>query len=53
MTYRITMSSGTGTDRVFMSGLTNKEAFDICTNYEWHWTDENGFDWYLTIEEDD
>ena len=50
--YKVTMSSDGGTTRVFASGLTNKQAFDICVNYGWRFIDENFFEWYLCIEEE-
>lgn len=53
MTYKITMSSGGGTIRCFMGGFeTEAEAIEIASLYNWHWCDENGFDWDLDVEEE-
>lgn len=48
------MESGGGTVYDFMSGFeSEQEAIATAENYDWHFTDENGFDWSLCIEEDD
>ena len=52
MLYRITMSSGHGTVKEYMGGLWREDAEAICNEYNWHWVDENGFEWELDIEED-
>lgn len=52
--WKITMESGGGTVYDFMSGFeSEQEAIATAENYDWHFTDENGFDWSLYIEEDD
>lgn len=52
MLYAITMSSGGGTTYNYMSGLSWKDANEICDNMNWEFCDENGFVWSLDIEED-
>ncbi len=49
--YVITMSSGGGTIRDFMTCSSLKEAEDICESYGWHFVDENAFEWSLDIVE--
>lgn len=51
--YKITMASGGGTVYDFMSGFeSEQEAIKVAANYDWHFTDENGFDWSLDVEEE-
>lgn len=50
--YKIMMTSGGGTRRVFTSGLTYYEALDLCDQLDYEWVDENGFAWTLEIEEE-
>lgn len=52
MLYAITMSSGGGTTYNYMSGLSWKDANEICDNMNWEFCDENCFVWSLDIEED-
>ncbi len=47
--YKIVMESGGGTRYDFMGGLTEDEATLICNQYDWHFVDENGFDWSLDL----
>ena len=49
--YVITMSSGHGTVRDFMTLPTKEEAIDICEGYGWVFMDENEFEWSLDIDE--
>lgn len=51
MEYVITMSSGHGTVRDFMTLPTQKEAEEICEGYGWVFMDENEFEWSLDIDE--
>lgn len=36
----------------FMSGLSFKEAEELCEEYDWVWVDENGFAWDMEIDDD-
>lgn len=47
----IVMHSGGGTDRLYMSELTFKEANEICEAMNWEFVDENCFVWDLSIED--
>ena len=49
--YCIVMHSGGGTDRIYMSELTFKEANEICESMNWEFVDENCFVWDLSIED--
>lgn len=51
MEYVITMSSGGGTVRDFMTLPSFQEAFEICEGYGWAFMDENEFEWELEIDE--
>jgi len=52
--YKIVMESGGGTRYDFMGGFeTEAEAIEVAQSYDWHFTDENGFDWSLEISEDE
>ena len=50
MEYVITMSSGGGTVRDFMTCSSLKEAQEVCDSYEWCFVDENAFEWGLDID---
>lgn len=53
MKYKITMESGGGTVYDFMSGFeSEQEAIEVAEHYDWHFTDENGFDWSLSVDEE-
>ena len=41
------MTSGGGAREIFCTCDTEEEAMEIGNLYGWHYTDENGFDWYL------
>lgn len=49
--YVITMSSGGGTVRDFLTCSSRKEAEDVCQGYDWRFVDENAFEWSLNIDE--
>lgn len=51
MEYVITMSSGHGTVRDFMTLPTKEEAEEICEAMGWRFLDENEFEWELDIDE--
>ena len=51
MEYVITMSSGGGTVRDFMTLPTKEEAEEICEGFGWVFMDENEFEWELEIDE--
>lgn len=52
--FKITMESGGGTVREFMGGFeSEEEAIRTADFYDWNFTDENGFDWSLDVEEVD
>ena len=52
--WKIVMESGGGTRYDFMGGFeTEEEAIQVAQSYEWHFTDENGFDWSLDVDEDE
>lgn len=36
-----------------MSGLSFKEAQEMCEQYDWTWIDENCFAWDMEIEDDE
>ena len=49
--WNIIMESGGGTRYVFMGGFESEdEATLVANEYDWHFTDENGFDWSLDLE---
>lgn len=50
MEYVITMSSGHGTVRDFMTLASKEEAEDICEAMGWKFLDENEFEWGLDID---
>lgn len=50
--YRIIAASGHGTENVFMSGLSESEAREICDSYNYEFMDENGFVWDMWLEEE-
>jgi len=52
MLYKIVMTSG-WTDKDMYTGLTEREAWEICEGYGWEYCDENSFVWDLTIVEDE
>jgi hypothetical protein len=48
------MESGGGTSYDFMGGFeTEEEAIEVAQSYDWHFVDENGFDWSLDVVEDE
>lgn len=47
----ITMSSGGGTVRDFLTCSSREEAEDVCESYDWRFVDENAFEWSLDIDE--
>lgn len=51
--YVITMSSGGGTVRDFLTCDSREEAEEICESYDWCFVDENAFEWSLDIDERD
>lgn len=53
MTYRIVMTSMGGTKRTMYTGLTEKDAVDICEGYGWEACPDGGYVWDLDIEEED
>ena len=49
--WNIIMESGGGVRYVFMGGFeTEDEAIEVAQSYDWHFTDENGFDWSLDLD---
>jgi hypothetical protein len=51
--WKITMESGGGTVYDFMSGFeSEQEAIKTANFYDWHFVDENGFEWALYVEEE-
>lgn len=51
--YKIVMESGGGTSYDFMGGFeTEEEAIEVAQSYDYHFTDENGFDWNLEVVEE-
>lgn len=48
---KVMMSSGHGTDYVFMTGLQIEEAEAIIEQHDGFFTDENEFVWELYIED--
>ena len=52
MTYRIVMTSWGGTRKEMFSGLTYKEALEICEGYNWTVCPDGGYEWDLEIEEE-
>lgn len=51
--WKIVMESGGGTSYDFMGGFeTEEEAIEVAQSYDWHFTDENGFDWSLEVVEE-
>ena len=52
MSCTVIMSSGGGTRRPLYQCDTYQEALDFCNYHNWHWLDNNLFDWTLEIEED-
>lgn len=51
MEYKIQMSS-CSVRKDYVGGLTEREAIDICEEYNWEYMDENGFVWSLDYVED-
>lgn len=49
--YKVIMSSGGGTVRDYITGLTYEEAYQTCEDN--NWIVDLGFIWDLYIEEDD
>ena len=49
---KVYMVSGQGSEFVFQSCETEQEAVEICEEYGWEFTDDNGFTWNLEIRED-
>ena len=53
MKFKIMMCSWGGTRREFASGLTEKEAIEICESLHWMYeSPEGGYTWDLEIEEE-
>lgn len=52
MTYKIVMTSWGGTRRDMYTGLTEKEATEICESYGWTVAPDGGYEWDLEIEEE-
>lgn len=50
--WTVFMQSEGGTIYDFASGLTEKEALELCVQYDWKFMDENGFVWELYAEAD-
>lgn len=50
--YKIMMSSWGGTRREMYSGLSYKEALEICEDYGWVACPDDGYEWDLEIEEE-
>ena len=49
--YKVIMSSGIVTHD-YVRGLTMEEAADFCEENDWHYLDENRFEWSLDYVED-
>lgn len=49
--YKIIMRSWGGTRRDLMTGLSLKEATEICESYGWEYDADGGYIWDLEIEE--
>jgi len=52
MTYKIVMCSIGGTRKDMYTGLTEKEAEEICEGYGWEACLDGGYVWDLEIEEE-
>ena len=50
-TFEVFLDSGNGTQKRFDLFDDEMDAEDFCNRYDWHWTDENGFDWHLDYRE--
>jgi hypothetical protein len=52
--WKIVMESGGGTCYDFMGGFDSEEAaVEVAESCDWHFTDENGFDWSLDVVEEE
>ena len=52
--FKIMLSSGHGTEKLFADGLSEEEAVRICEEYNWEYQiNGEGFVWDMIIEEDD
>lgn len=50
-TFKVVMIGGTVKMDMF-TGLTHKDAVDICEDYGWTVAPDGGFEWDLDIEEE-
>lgn len=50
--FKIVMTSWGGTRRDMYTGLTYKEAYEICEEYGWQVAPGGGYMWDLVIEEE-
>lgn len=50
--YKIVIASDGGTERDYLSGLSEAEAIYVCEANGWSFYDENDFAWQMRIEED-
>ena len=49
--YKILLVSWGGTVRVYASGLTYNDAFEICEQSNWICCHDGGYEWDMEIEE--
>lgn len=52
-TFKIVMTSWGGTRRDMFTGLSEKDAVEICEGYGWEVAPDGGYVWDLEIEEED
>lgn len=51
MKFKVQLSTG-WIRKDFCSDLTEQEAIEICEMHDWHYTDENCFDWCMDYVEE-
>ena len=52
MMFKVQLVSAFGIRHDLCGDLTEREAIDFCEVNDWHYVDENGFDWDLDYVED-
>ena len=48
--YNIYLVSTRGTKKHYIECTTETEAYEICEEMNWEYTDENGFTWKMSVE---